>query len=97
MPLVTSMQELQASRRGNQWHPRVQYPVQSIQRYVTEFMANEQAWELVASSRVPNYVQNRTPCVAKDLEWLVAKGGWLLERKEYRALPRILNGLTVGC
>jgi hypothetical protein len=32
------MQELEVSRRGNQWHSRAQTSIQSIQRRVTEFM-----------------------------------------------------------
>jgi hypothetical protein len=33
MSLVTCMQELQASRRGNQWHPRVQNPAENRAPY----------------------------------------------------------------
>jgi hypothetical protein len=33
MALVTRMQELQASRRGNQWHPQVQFPVEKRAPY----------------------------------------------------------------
>jgi hypothetical protein len=34
MPLVTRMQELQASRCGNQWHPRVSIPVEKRAPYI---------------------------------------------------------------
>jgi hypothetical protein len=34
MPLVTRMAELQANMRGNQWHARVQNPVEKRTPYI---------------------------------------------------------------
>jgi hypothetical protein len=79
---------LQPSRSRNQWHPRVQYHVHSIQRRPTESMLNEQErnqWH----PRVLNSTQTRAPCIVQvPTIMLVAMGRWLLEREEHPASCR---------
>jgi hypothetical protein len=81
MPLVRRMQEIQASKRWNQWHPRVQDSVEKRAPY---------CWiNLWGCSRCPSVLRHNLQCQP------VRK--WTLERNDIgRTHARASSGAGVG-